>query len=176
MKTHLNGPKESNAENKMLELQRNHPNIKFVHNHAAVWTHNKGVDFYEVDKWGVNHKGGSTIIEGKLKKSVNYQNPIKTPSINFLEYFLDHMNPNNNNFIKMDIEGAEYAVLNEFIKHGALGFIKELFVEFHVNKFDHSKISVAEHQSLLNNIKSHAKANTSFVFRQDGLGFSDMPW
>jgi hypothetical protein len=38
--------------------------------------------------------------------------------------------------VKMDIEGAEYAVLEELVHDGTITLVSELMVEFHTQQFD----------------------------------------
>ena len=41
--------------------------------------------------------------------------------------------------VKMDIEGAEYAVLEELVHDGTIALISELMVEFHTQQFDQNQ-------------------------------------
>jgi hypothetical protein len=38
--------------------------------------------------------------------------------------------------VKMNIEGAEYKVLNKMIRSKSINYINELFIEFHYKKMD----------------------------------------
>ena len=41
--------------------------------------------------------------------------------------------------VKMDIEGAEYAVLEELVRDGTITLISDLMVEFHTQQFDQNQ-------------------------------------
>src|SRR6202035_2855296 len=38
--------------------------------------------------------------------------------------------------VKMDVEGAEYAVLEELVDNGTITLVSELMLEFHTERFD----------------------------------------
>ena len=38
--------------------------------------------------------------------------------------------------LKLDVEGAEYQILNKMLEHGTFDLIEEFFVEFHWNKIN----------------------------------------
>jgi hypothetical protein len=38
--------------------------------------------------------------------------------------------------VKMDVEGAEYAVLEQLLHNGTITLVSELMVEFHTQRFD----------------------------------------
>lgn len=74
---------------------------------------------------------GSTVMPGK--QEIWHKSPkVKVKSINFsswLKQFKDDYV-----ILKMDIEGAEFLVLEEMIKDGTITIPKILMVEFHPNK------------------------------------------
>ena len=41
--------------------------------------------------------------------------------------------------VKMDIEGAEYAVLEGLVHDGTIALVSELMVEFHTQQFDQNQ-------------------------------------
>lgn len=65
-------------------------------------------------------------IEDKdIDKSLNVQ------CIDFSEYIKQNINPTDYVICKMDIEGAEYEVLQKMIKDETINIIKELYIEWH---------------------------------------------
>lgn len=60
---------------------------------------------------------------GALKKRVKV--------INFIEWFREHVNFEDTIVLKMDIEGAEYELLEYMIDRGCMDYVNHLFVEFH---------------------------------------------
>ena len=53
--------------------------------------------------------------------------------------------------VKMDIEGAEYEVLEKMIRDGTLQMVNELYVEFHQHMNDN--ISPERHQRLFDIVR-----------------------
>jgi FkbM family methyltransferase len=51
--------------------------------------------------------------------------------IDFSEFILSNFSKADNIYIKFDIEGAEYSVLNKLIKTGTIDMIKEITIEWH---------------------------------------------
>ena len=70
---------------------------------------------------------------------------VNTVKINTL---LEMFNPE---VVKVDIEGAEYDVLNKMINDGSIHYIKKLFVEFRWDKLNMVK---EDHDNLINKLKN----------------------
>ena len=88
-------------------------NIEF--NRAAIWVHDNGVEFQE--------EGG---FSGRIPKEGDVQNIVKVPSVR-LKNVLDQYPKID--FLKMDIEGAEFEVLKDC--KDQLIKIENLFIEYH---------------------------------------------
>lgn len=82
---------------------------------AAVWTEETTLTF---------HSEGS--VGGKLELGNKAENPVEVPAIRLMEY----LKATPVDFLKIDIEGAEYDVLKDCV--GSLQNIKNLFIEYHV--------------------------------------------
>lgn len=120
----------------------------FLYN-KAVWTKNGQVNFFNsrfvrppkqdkhYDTPIFIEKEGSTIIEGKLSGNVNYDNPISVECIDLYE-FITKLNADSI-YLKMDIEGAEYDILETFLEKGYPNNIDILKVEFHHDRFESNK-------------------------------------
>ena len=82
--------------------------------HAAVSASNGELHYYEPKKWGLNYKGGSTIISAKNDRP-SKKIPTKIKALNFSEFLEQHA---QDHFvvIKMDIEGAEYDVMQRYLQ------------------------------------------------------------
>jgi len=115
----------------------------------AVWTENGVIDFYLATEWGPNHRGGSTLVAGhtKNKSAVDYVNPVQVEAIDFSAWLRSTFREDDYVIVKMDIEGAEYDVLEKIIRDGNLPLIDELIVEFHHHM--NENISKRRHQRLL---------------------------
>jgi FkbM family methyltransferase len=75
-----------------------------------------------IDGWG-------SSIDGIGYEHNGYETKVKVPSINFSKFVSEL--PDANIICKMDIEGAEFAVLRHMIQEGTITRIKEIYIEFH---------------------------------------------
>lgn len=89
----------------------------------AVWIDNKKLIFNIQN----NHGQGSCL--NCLSSTHTYTEQIQVDSINFSEFILSLKN--NNIFCKMDIEGAEFCILEKLINDNTLSLINTLWVEWH---------------------------------------------
>nr|NQU91753.1 FkbM family methyltransferase [Bacteroidota bacterium] len=135
---------------KITEL---YPDLPFKYYKEAVWIKDTELNFYLATQWGPNYKGGSTMMQGHTKNQteIDYGNPVKVKAIDFSAWVKRSFMPDDYIIIKMDIEGAEYDVLEKMIKDNSLEYINELIIEFHNNMND--QISDARHNRLVKAIK-----------------------
>ncbi len=84
---------------------------------------------------------GTTIVQGKLPDVTQYDRPQKARAIDFSNW-VGQVARNHTSgqppfvVIKMDIEGAEYLVLEHMADMGTLNNINILIIEFHSNQFE----------------------------------------
>lgn len=110
---------------KLVKWHAERSNVK-VHN-KAVWVKDGNIDFF------LGSRQGSTLIKQKVTGLLDKEHPIKAPCINFSswlkripeDYFVE---------VKMDIEGAEYQVLDKLIREETIYIINKLTVEFHQDR------------------------------------------
>lgn len=100
--------------------------------HAAAHTHGDGVCYFEPETWSRNYKGGSSIVEGKTGA---VHRPIDVPSIDFAAWLEAEIDSNDNVFVKMDIEGAEFGLFEHLIATDNLSKLSGVAVEWHCSKF-----------------------------------------
>ena len=133
-----------------------YPNTKITFFDKAVWIKNERKNFYLATQWGPNYKGGSTLLAGHTenKSNVDYSHPVQVDTIDFSEWLGSNFCSSDYVIIKMDIEGAEYAVLEKIIQEDNQHIINELIVEFH-QKMNQS-ITTERHNSLIEKIKEFA--------------------
>lgn len=84
-----------------------------------------GSSLIDLSMW--NPWGKKTNDHFKIKKIVE--------CIDFSNYIKNNFNLNDYIICKMDIEGAEYAVLQKMINDGTIPYIKKLYIEFHSRFF-----------------------------------------
>lgn len=132
-----------------------HPEVPIELNNLAVWTENTKLDFYLATEWSENFRGGSTVLAGHKSNAsrIDYDHPVKVDAIDFSRWFAETIKPTPQDYIaiKMDIEGAEYAVLEKLIREDSLQYVSELFVEFHHRMND--SIEEQRHVDLMRKLK-----------------------
>jgi FkbM family methyltransferase len=110
---------------------------------SAVWTHAGTVQFSQ-ENWEISKSGSPKnpcVLDGwgscitKINKAwPGLAPPIEVPCIDFSEFVKQEhaFTPIDSQiYCKMDIEGAEFAVLRKMLKDGSINCIKKLWVEFH---------------------------------------------
>jgi len=119
----------------------------------AVWIKNGTMNLYTGK--GKYTESSSILLEkrtGKLDK----ENPIKIKTINFGKFLLDNIHPEDEVFCKMNIEGAEYDVIDhltlDYAYHQSpINLIDKLYVQWHYKKIN--TISEKRHNYILNRLK-----------------------
>lgn len=114
----------------------------------AVWIYNGEIDFYIGTMYGGQ---GSTLFKDKTTSNIKTAKPIKVPCIDFSKWILDTFKIDDYIIIKMNIEGAEYPVLNKMISDGSINYIDKLIVAFHSHKI--TSIRKEEHDKLIEKLK-----------------------
>jgi len=118
--------------NTLNDIKFNNNNYNFIIKNEALWVENVEKDFYlSIDKWG---DLGCTLKPEK-KELLDINNPIKVKCVD-LSQFLKSFKDDEYIILKLDVEGAEYDILEHLIKEGTINKIKELYVEFHDGFFN----------------------------------------
>jgi FkbM family methyltransferase len=129
------------------------PQTKIQHFSKAVWTRNEELSFYLATRWGSNHRGGSTLVTGHTRNlsAIDYESPVRVEAIDFSSWLAETVDREDYVIVKMDIEGAEYDVLEKVIADGNLPLIDELIIEFHYHM--NEAISKARHDALMETLR-----------------------
>jgi FkbM family methyltransferase len=103
-----------------------------------VWTEDSTVDLYlsRENSQGELVTDGSTLVHGKVPVDprsgrIDYENPVRVKSVDFSRWILNSFRRQDHLCMKMDIEGAEYAVLAKMIADKSVSYVNNTFVEFH---------------------------------------------
>jgi len=130
---------------------------------AAVSDNDGVLPFFEVTTWGPNFKGGSSIMDSYLAERRQGLSPKQVRSLDFSAWMARKFEPDDFVVIKMDIEGAEYAVLEKMLADGTLALAQLMIVEFHWPYFDPEvrDAARARHDKLMEGIN---KANPTLLF------------
>lgn len=134
------------------------PNPKFYNSYdnanmmlikKAVWIEDTTLPFY-VSK--DEQEIASSLLQEKLCK-VNRQKipyfktePIIVECIDFSKWLRETIKPYCKVTLKLDIEGAEYAVINKMLIENTISLVNELYVEFHLDTLMNKK---DEHSALM---------------------------
>jgi len=111
----------------------------------AAWIYDGELNFY-VSKKNPAAVQGSSVYKEKRTGNLDKEHPQKIPCVDFSEWILDHFQRDDNIILKMNIEGAEYDILEKMIADDTIGFIKTLFVQFHWQRIG---VDVQRHNNLL---------------------------
>jgi FkbM family methyltransferase len=93
------------------------------------------ISYFEPRSWGKNYKGGTTTLESKNQLSDNYLEPKSAPALDFAKWLSTNIKIGTFVFVKMDIEGAEYDIIDHLLNTGAIDLISVIAVEWHAHKF-----------------------------------------
>jgi FkbM family methyltransferase len=123
--------------------------------HAAAWTHAQGIELFLSDARMDPQRVGATVCEGKTTNRVDYARGVRVPSVDMAALLtqlacdvgLHDASGETQLVLKLDIEGAEYAVLERLAARGVLPLLSGLVVETHHHKV--SSIGQARHERVL---------------------------
>lgn len=94
----------------------------------AIWIEDGSVEFY-VAETTPSSSILSTKQTGGLAKV-----PIRVPSIDFGAWLRRNFTQEDFLLVKLDIEGAEYEVLEQMLRDGSVDLVDEFLIEFHNRK------------------------------------------
>ena len=92
----------------------------------AVWIYDKKKSFY----FAKHGKQSPSCSLMKSKKTSSHARA-SVQAIDFSRWLQASFSKKDTVYVKMDIEGAEYAVLNRMMEKGTIRLVNKLFVEFH---------------------------------------------
>jgi FkbM family methyltransferase len=85
----------------------------------------QGTSTVSLDKW-LPHNGGTRCF---------YMKHCTVPCFDFSEFLIQNFTKDDHIVIKMDIEGAEYDVLEDMIRRDVISWIHHIAIEFHAQHF-----------------------------------------
>lgn len=112
----------------------------------AMWITDGLLDFYK--GWDLS----GSLMRSKTTGNLDKDNPIKVESVDISSWILNTFNEDDHIVLKLDIEGAEYDVLEKIISTGAIKYIKTLYIEFHQDRIP--EVSIDRHNKLLADLNS----------------------
>ncbi len=124
----------------LQEHFKNDPNVEV--NNAATWIKDeKSTNFYLSVDWS----DGSSIYKEKKSGGITDNISVNVPSIN-LSKFIEKIKKDNYIILKLDVEGAEYEILNHLIDENTFSLINEFHGEFHPGKIDKPELKELEYK------------------------------
>ena len=113
---------------------------------------------------------GSTLFRNKLTRetggfgTLDVANPVNVRTIDLSRWLREHTTNFNYVILKLDVEGAEYDILEKMIRDRTIRRIKHLFVEWHWNRVG---ISRERHEQLISALQRRNVA----ILEWDALGY-----
>jgi len=147
------------------DVREQHPTNSITIMHCAAWISDGTIPFYLS---GLNSQGravhdGSTAVLGKsprhpLSGAIDYEHPIEVPSLDFSAWIRRTFEPSDIIHMKMDIEGAEYVVLEKMLQDCTIDYIDQAMVEFHYS--DDGRISTIDkrrHERIVEQVRRRTR-------------------
>lgn len=131
-------------------------NIEYIE--AAAWINEDQLNFFGLveNERGDTSDGGSIIEDhNSTLYKADVENSITVESISFSKLIEDKKDLYGQVVVKMDIESAEYKVLEDLINTDAIKYIDLMFIEFHHQYFkDKQKDYIKLEKTLIKQIKN----------------------
>lgn len=99
---------------------------------AAVWVEDGTMPLYRSKKKCFS--SSSSLFSKKTTGHLDKKNPVSVPTIDFSAWLKKNVRVEDHVVAKMNIEGAEYAVLTELMNDETIGLIDVLYVKWHARK------------------------------------------
>lgn len=113
--------------NQLIEIHKNNDTVNVLN--AAVWINSDIKKFYV----SCDITDGSSLL-GTTINQLNESVYVNIPCFDLSEWINNTFTEEDYVILKLDIEGAEYEVLNKMIESNSIRLIKELWGEWHDDK------------------------------------------
>jgi len=100
---------------------------------AAAWVCDGEMDFY-ISRANPGRVQGSSVYKEKRTGNLNIEKPVKVKTVDFSAWVRSQFTDSPHVSLKMNIEGAEYDVLEHMLQTGAISHIDVLFIQWHYKK------------------------------------------
>jgi FkbM family methyltransferase len=114
---------------------------------SAAWINNGHIDLYTSPKI----TQGSSVDITKTTGDLDKKRPAKVPCIDFPEWLSCECKYSDHVILKMNIEGAEYAVLDRMLENETINIVDILIVRWHWNKL--TTVTKIQHDALKKRLK-----------------------
>jgi len=113
----------------------------------AVWIKDGTIQFF-IDKDPSCE--GSSVCEKKTSGKLDKDHPVVVHCVDLSQWIVKNFKKDDEIILKMDIEGAEYEVLEKMFKDNSISYINTLYIELHAEKIG---LDPQREITLLNKIK-----------------------
>jgi FkbM family methyltransferase len=119
--------------NQISEIYKDNDSVQI--SNSAIWINDKIKKIYV----STDITDGSSLL-GNAMNNLKSDIYIEIPCVDLSSWILNTFTNEDYIILKLDIEGAEYEVLNKMIDDGSIKLIKELWGEWHIDRMtdDHS--------------------------------------
>lgn len=138
-----------------------------VHNHA-MWTNSGTLEFFLTQETTC----GSIFREAGMERNLEKRR-VEVPSIDFAAWLRENTQPADFVILKLDVEGAEYPILDHLLKDDVIRRIDILFIEFHNTWVNVPK---TRDEALLRQLKDHGVRVEFAQSHEDGNWFAVPRW
>ena len=98
----------------------------------AVWLFDGEIDFYLNKPEVENHEEGTIFKNEEIENLETI--PTKVQCIDFSKWIEDTFSMDDYLILKLDIEGAEYDVIDKMLHEGSIDYINKIFTEWHFKR------------------------------------------
>jgi FkbM family methyltransferase len=124
---------------------------------SAAWTYDGTINLYQSSA-----AAASTIIDGKIEHSgwpqIDYSKPEPVPCFDFSSWLLRRFSLHDDIILKMDVEGAEYDLLEKMLRDRSIYLVRRLICEWHFDRYP--AISIERHRALQSKLENVVAVDT----------------
>lgn len=117
--------------------------------HKAAWIFDGFVNFY-LSKKSPALVQGSSICKEKKTGNLDTAHPYLLPCIDFSQWIKNTFQLQDNIILKMNIEGAEYDILEKMIADDTIKYIKSAWIQWH---WERCRMPKGRHDNLLTKLR-----------------------
>ncbi len=129
-----------------------------IKHRMAAWIKDGEIDLYLNPEKPTGN--GSSVLKDKLTGHLDKGHPIFIPCINIGAWIKESFQNSDTVILKMDIEGAEYRVLESMLADGSLEYVDRLYVEAHSRKV---LVSDEDSEALLERVRQVTDLRADYI-------------
>jgi FkbM family methyltransferase len=155
-----------------FEIHAFEPNPIF----ASAFKKKPAIKYYQKSLWNKNeqkilYKGPhDNGFADSITRSDFGKGGINTECVDCSQFIYNNFNTKDQIILRLDIEGAEYAVMNHLIETGAADLINEFWIEFHIQPGFYENGALKKHlaEQHLGKIKPYLKESNKLKDERGG--------